>query len=153
VLKGQCIRSNAGLYYESKGEFVAALRALEEHRWLNGSLGRNGRTFFRENYVWEIIERKYLEMLARLTAQPEAGGMSPLPGWLERRANACAPAAAVLKTIPRGPALGTAPRDREMPAFQASARTQADVPRPVSNAGIQRAKSARRGAPHRRRSA
>ena len=30
VLKGQCIRSNAGLYYESTAEFVETLRALED---------------------------------------------------------------------------------------------------------------------------
>ena len=31
VLKGQCIRSNAGLYYESYDEFAEALYALESN--------------------------------------------------------------------------------------------------------------------------
>ncbi len=43
VLKGQCIRSNAGLYYDGRSEFVETLRAIEHNRWLAGSLGRNGR--------------------------------------------------------------------------------------------------------------
>jgi glycosyltransferase involved in cell wall biosynthesis len=58
VLKGQCIRSNAGLYYESFAEFVETLSAMERHRWLNASLGRNGRQFFRDHYDWSVIERK-----------------------------------------------------------------------------------------------
>ena len=40
VLKGQCIRSNAGLYYESYEEFVEALYALESNGPLNARLGR-----------------------------------------------------------------------------------------------------------------
>ena len=43
VLKGQCIRSNAGLFYESLPEFIETLTAMERQRWLNASLGRNGR--------------------------------------------------------------------------------------------------------------
>jgi len=101
VLKGQSIRSNAGLYYETEAEFVAALRALERHRWLNGSLGRNGRTFFRENYDWGVIERKYLDMLARLAAEAGAQPLPPLPGWAARRVRTCQPAIDVLNTIPR----------------------------------------------------
>ena len=46
VLKGQCIRSNAGLYYESYEEFVEALYALESNGPLHARLGRNGREFF-----------------------------------------------------------------------------------------------------------
>ena len=40
VLKGQCIRSNAGLYYESYAEFLATLRAIEQNRWLSGDARR-----------------------------------------------------------------------------------------------------------------
>ncbi len=65
VLKGQCLRSNAGLFYDGRVEFVEALRAIERNRWLSGSLGRNGRQFFREHYDWPVIERKYLDMLER----------------------------------------------------------------------------------------
>src|SRR4029079_726586 len=49
VLKGQCLRSNAGLYYSDPREFVECLSVLERTRWLTGALGRNGRQFFREN--------------------------------------------------------------------------------------------------------
>ena len=43
------------------------LRAIEQNRWLTGTLGRNGRQFFREHYDWPVIERKYLDMFTRLT--------------------------------------------------------------------------------------
>jgi glycosyltransferase involved in cell wall biosynthesis len=105
VLKGQSMRSNAGLYYENESEFVEALRALEQHRWLSGSLGRNGRQFFRDNYAWPVIERKYLEMLERLSKGTSAAPIEPLPGWLGRRRASCSPAAAVLANVPGGPVM------------------------------------------------
>ena len=104
VLKGQCLRSNAGLYYESPSEFLETLRAVERHRWLNVALGRNGRQFFRAHYDWPIIERKYLDMFARLSAQPVQAPMPPLPGWFERRRPTVPPAAEVLAQLPTGPA-------------------------------------------------
>jgi glycosyltransferase involved in cell wall biosynthesis len=107
VLKGQCIRSNAGLYYDSQAEFVEALRALEFNRWIAGGLGRNGRQYYRDNYDWPVIERKYLDMLARLSAEGDAQVIEPLPGWMERRRSASEAAAVVLAGVPGGPS--TAP--------------------------------------------
>ena len=104
VLKGQCIRSNAGLFYETYHEFVEALRAIENNRWLSTSLGRNGRQFFREHYDWPVIERKYLDMFARLH-EPSGKAMDPLPGWLERRRQNLPPAEAVLARLPTGHSL------------------------------------------------
>jgi len=114
VLKGQCIRSNAGLYYENYEEFVEALYSLESNGPLNARLGRNGREFFKRHYAWPVIERKYLDMFARLKelprdkALPPEGGshqMEPLPGWLARRRRELPPATDVLRRIPEGPAL------------------------------------------------
>jgi glycosyltransferase involved in cell wall biosynthesis len=102
VLKGQCIRSSAGLYYESYQEFVEALHAMEASGSLHARLGRNGRDYFRTHYAWPVIERKYLEMFERLKAQPAATRIEPLPGWLERRRKDVPPAAEVLKSIPSG---------------------------------------------------
>jgi glycosyltransferase involved in cell wall biosynthesis len=102
VLKGQCIRSSAGLYYESYQEFVEALHAMEASGSLHARLGRNGREYFRQHYAWAVIERKYLEMFERLKARPAATRIEPLPGWLERRRKDVPPAAEVLKSIPTG---------------------------------------------------
>jgi glycosyltransferase involved in cell wall biosynthesis len=103
VLKGQCLRSNAGLYYETFGEFIGTLEAIEQNRWLAGTLGRNGRQFFREQYDWPVIERKYLEMFARLKQEPAARTADPLPGWFDRRRQNLPPAEAVLAGLPKGP--------------------------------------------------
>jgi glycosyltransferase involved in cell wall biosynthesis len=105
VLKGQCIRSNAGLYYHSYEEFVGALQAMEHNRWLTGSLGRNGRQFFRDNYDWSVIERKYLEMFERLKTSVPARTKDPLPGWFDRRRQDLPAAEEVLARLPGGPAL------------------------------------------------
>jgi glycosyltransferase involved in cell wall biosynthesis len=111
VLKGQAIRSNAGLYYEGYSEFLATLRAIEQNRWLSLALGRNGRQFFREHYDWPVIERKYLDMFARLTQEPAGKRMDPLPGWLERRRQNLPAAEAVVAALPKGPSPGDRRRD------------------------------------------
>jgi glycosyltransferase involved in cell wall biosynthesis len=103
VLKGQCLRSNAGLFYESYGEFAEALHALTSTPSLNRALGANGRTYFERHYAWPVIERKYLETfdeLARDTTPREAP--PPLPGFFAGRARTCAPAERVLAGIPSG---------------------------------------------------
>jgi len=106
VLKGQCIRSNAGLYYDSEAEFVETLRAIEFNKWIAGSLGKNGRQYYRDNYDWPVVERKYLDMLQRLAATPAAGNaFEPQPGWMERRKATCPPAAQVVAATPIGPSV------------------------------------------------
>lgn len=106
VLKGQCIRSNAGLYYDGVVEFVETLRALEHNRWIAGSLGKNGRQFFQDHYDWSVIERKYLDMLDQLSkAWPSTVTLAPLPGWLERRKATIPPASQVVAGLPKGPSL------------------------------------------------
>ena len=56
VLKGQCIRSKAGLDYERYEEFVEAMYSLESNGPLNARLGQNGRDFFCRHYAWSVIE-------------------------------------------------------------------------------------------------
>jgi hypothetical protein len=108
VLKGQCIRSNAGLYYESYEEFVEALYSLESNGPLNARLGRNGREFFKQNYAWPVIERKYLDMFESLSKDSLASGsrqnsLEPLPGWFARRKRNLPAAQEILQRIPSGP--------------------------------------------------
>ena len=105
VLKGQCLRSNAGLFYENYDEFVETLRAIETNRWLATSLGRNGRQFFEANYAWPVIERKYLEMFERLEGEFPTRTMEPLAGWFERRRRSVPAAREVLAALPAGPAV------------------------------------------------
>jgi glycosyltransferase involved in cell wall biosynthesis len=102
VLVGQCRRSNAGLYYGDAREFAAALDTLLDDPALGAALGRNGRAYFERHYTWPVIERKYLDMFERLTAEPPRHSMEPLPGWLARRRRTRPPAAEVVERLPAG---------------------------------------------------
>ncbi len=102
VLKGQCIRSGAGLYYETYEEFAETLYALESNGPLHTRLGRNGREYFRTQYAWPVIEQKYLDMLEQLRRTPVIRAIEPLPGWIARRKANLPPARDVLAAIPAG---------------------------------------------------
>lgn len=105
VLKGQCIRSGAGLFYESYEEFAETLYALESKGPLHVRLGLNGREYFRTHYTWPVIEKKYLDMFDRLKREGQpARAMEPLPGWFARRRRDIPPANDVLAGIPAGAA-------------------------------------------------
>jgi glycosyltransferase involved in cell wall biosynthesis len=109
VLRGQCIRSNAGLYYDRFEEFAEVVRVLEINAGLRAALGRNGREYFSRHYAWPVIERKYLDMFARLQAADAEGRrpapIPPLPGWFARRRRDLRPANDVLASVPAGPVL------------------------------------------------
>ncbi len=109
VLRGQCIRSQAGLYYETQAEFTETLRAISESRGLNAAFSANGRQFFQQHYAWPVIEQKYLDVLAQLSEEDARGsiarGMDPEPGWFAKRRNDLRPANDILAELPFGPVL------------------------------------------------
>ncbi len=108
VLVGQCLRSNAGLYYQNAAEFAGAVDAILDTPGLAGQLGTNGQRFYRAQYDWPVIEHKYLELFDRLPSASVHGEMEPLPGWLARRRRTCRPAIGVLAGMPAGPVRGPA---------------------------------------------
>ena len=149
VLKGQCIRSNAGLYYETYAEFVETLQAIEHNRWLSTALGRNGRQFFRTHYDWPVIERAYLDMFERLSHQPAGRPMDPLPGWFERRRQNLAAAATVVSGLPKGPSPGDlrpdATRSDPGPSAAPGPRQPGRSPAPASRGEARHFSPNRRG--------
>jgi len=66
VLKGQCIRGNAGLYYENYDEFEKCLDLLLLNEKVRTTLAENGMKFVLQNYSWEIIENKYISLLQNI---------------------------------------------------------------------------------------
>ncbi len=68
VLVDHCLRSNAGLFYADRDEFVEALRLLLGDADLREAMGRNGRDYVRKHYRWDVIMAKYDRMLAKLRA-------------------------------------------------------------------------------------
>ncbi|MGH9308551.1 MAG: glycosyltransferase family 4 protein [Vicinamibacterales bacterium] len=116
VLKGQCIRSNAGLYYESYEEFAETLYSLESNGPLHARLGRNGREYFARHYAWPVIDRKYLEMFRQLDRTPAQTAVEPMPGWFARRRRDIPPATDVLSRLPAGAAAPDAESRRDRPS-------------------------------------
>jgi glycosyltransferase involved in cell wall biosynthesis len=103
VLRGQVVRSNGGLYYDTFEEFAEALYALEASGPIGAIFGRNGREYFRRHYTWPVIERKYLEMFDRLKREPAPAPLAPLPGWFARRKRNLRPAREIVDAVPGGP--------------------------------------------------
>lgn len=72
VLRGQILRSNAGLYQRSYDEMFEALTLLVGHPRLRRALGDNGRKFYVENYSREVIAGKYRRLLAGILGTKSA---------------------------------------------------------------------------------
>lgn len=66
VLVEHVRRSNAGLYYESRDEFVEALQMLMIDQRMRRAMARNGREYVRRNYRWDVIMGKYDRLIASL---------------------------------------------------------------------------------------
>ena len=65
VLVDHCVRSNAGLYYADRDEFVEGLKLLLIDARLRAAMGRNGRDYVRRNYRWDVILAKYERMIGK----------------------------------------------------------------------------------------
>lgn len=66
VLRGQCLRSNAGFYYGNYFEFRETFRLLLSTPRLRDAMGKNGKNYFKRHYTWDVIESKYLAILDQL---------------------------------------------------------------------------------------
>jgi glycosyltransferase involved in cell wall biosynthesis len=60
VLKGQCKKSNGGLWYESYEEFEAMLQWMFNSEKIRKEMGKNGKKYVEANYLWDKIEKKLL---------------------------------------------------------------------------------------------
>ncbi len=69
VLVDHCHRSNAGLYYGDRDEFVETLSLLMADVRLRRTLGRNGREYVRKHYRWDIILSKYDRLMSRIRSR------------------------------------------------------------------------------------
>ena len=68
VVREHCQRSNAGLYYGDRDEFVECLKLLIGDANLREALGRNGQEYIRANYEWDVILRKYDQLIKGVAA-------------------------------------------------------------------------------------
>jgi len=79
VLVDHCQKSNAGLYYADRDEFIESLKLLVADHRLRAALGRNGRAYVRKNYRWDVILSKYERMFTRLKGEA-TGTRAPVRG-------------------------------------------------------------------------
>jgi len=69
VLKGQCKRSNAGLWYSNYQEFKEIILLLFQNHRIKTIMGQNGESFFKTHYSWPVIQKKYLKIIEQLNKQ------------------------------------------------------------------------------------
>lgn len=69
VLKGHCTRSNAGLWYQNYDEFMECLNFLCSNHAIMSKMADNGRKYVSDNYTWEKVEQKYLQLLAEFSKE------------------------------------------------------------------------------------
>ena len=74
VLVDHCLRSNAGLFYADRWEFVEALKLLERDAALRAAMGQNGKLYINNHYRWNTILTKYERLFTRLRGQPRDEG-------------------------------------------------------------------------------
>ena len=61
-----CRRSNAGLYYANREEFVAAMRAIMTNARLRETLGRNGRKYVQQHYRWDVVLARFEKLVGKV---------------------------------------------------------------------------------------
>jgi len=66
VLVEHATRSNGGLWYADRDEFVEALKLLVADEPLRRALGRNGREYVRRGYRWDVVLGKYERLFAKI---------------------------------------------------------------------------------------
>jgi glycosyltransferase involved in cell wall biosynthesis len=71
VLRGQCRRSQAGLFYDDYSDFKQALHLMLNDDCLRQRLGKNGKIFFQTHYTWDVIENKYVSLIHQIERTAE----------------------------------------------------------------------------------
>jgi len=61
-----CVKSNGGLYYADRDEFVECLKLLVGDERLRAAMGRNGRDYVRRNCRWDVVLGKYERIFAKV---------------------------------------------------------------------------------------
>lgn len=69
VLVEHCIKSNAGLYYNDRDEFIEAAKLMLADERLRRAMGRNGKEYVKRNYRWDIIMSKYDRLISAVRAR------------------------------------------------------------------------------------
>jgi glycosyltransferase involved in cell wall biosynthesis len=63
VLKGHCIRSNAGLWYHNYEEFKECILYLLTNTQIRKKMSEAGKKYVKNQYSWTSVEKKYREII------------------------------------------------------------------------------------------
>ena len=69
VLVEHCLKSNAGLYYQDREEFIECAKLLLGDERLRRAMGRNGKEYVKRNYRWDVILAKYDRLITAAKAR------------------------------------------------------------------------------------
>jgi glycosyltransferase involved in cell wall biosynthesis len=66
VLVEHCVKSNGGLYYSDRDEFVECLKRLVSDEPLRAAMGQNGQEYIKRGYRWDIVLAKYERLFSKI---------------------------------------------------------------------------------------
>jgi glycosyltransferase involved in cell wall biosynthesis len=66
VLVDHCLRSNGGLFYRDRDEFIECMTLLMADARLRAAMGKSGREYVRRHYRWDVVLGKLDRMIARV---------------------------------------------------------------------------------------
>ena len=66
VLVDHCVKSNAGLFYQDRDEFIECAKMLLADDRMRDRMGRNGKEYIKRNYRWDVILSKYDRLIGAL---------------------------------------------------------------------------------------
>ena len=66
VLVDHCVKSNAGLFYQDRDEFIECTKLLLADAKMRERMGRNGKEYIKRNYRWDVIMSKYDKLIGSL---------------------------------------------------------------------------------------
>ena len=66
VLVDHCLKSNAGLFYANRDEFVECVKVMLADERMRDRMGRNGKEYVKRNYRWDAIMSKYDRLIGAL---------------------------------------------------------------------------------------
>jgi glycosyltransferase involved in cell wall biosynthesis len=113
VLVDHCHRSNAGLYYGDRWEFIEALRLLLKDDQLRDGMARNGKAYIHRYYRWGTILDKYERLFNRLRGPaPEMRPASQRRSSADRRPSSVRRASGDRRPADRRPSGQRRPRRR-----------------------------------------
>ena len=69
VLKGHCLKSDGGFYYQNYFEFEGEINYLLQHEEIRRRMGENGIAYVKENYQWESICRRLSELIEQVAEE------------------------------------------------------------------------------------